>query len=393
MKIPALPVGDLKQAGKGLRHLRPRQRATALLRRLIEEGTLTPGEFLPSEPELARTFGVARNTLRLALGDLEAEGLLQTSQGKGRVVAHAGGSEHPLIRQTVGVVGDPPNMVHYPAHAMPGWWDFVQVSVTRSLAELELNALILQPEGLGRPQAGQLISDGLRGLICLSQPPTLEVCQALEGFRAAGSAVVAFGENPELAPFDTVVSDHALGSYLLTRWLIQQGRRRILRVWDLGPGRRPAWLKERDRGHQDALREAKLRSRPVVEFSFQPTGAGEDGFQEAARFAADLLPEHLTGRNSVDAIMVASDGHLFPFATACRLFGKEPGEDITIVGYDNYWADCFEREWESYQPPITVDKDNFEIGRSLVELLEARVAGKLPGKPQRRTVEPQLVVV
>ena len=333
----------------------------------------------------------ARNTLRLSLGDLETEGLLQTSQGKGRVVAHSGGSEHPLIRRAVGVIGEPQNMAHYPAHTMTGWWDFVQLSVTRSLAELDLNALILQPEGFDRAQASQLISDGLRGLICLSRPPSPEACQALEDFQAAGGAVVAFGEEPELTPFDTVVSDHALGSHLLTQWLVQQGRRRILRLWETPQEPRPVWLKERDQGHERALREAKLKSRPAVEFSFLSSSRGEEGFREAVRSAAGLLPEHLTGRSPVDAIMVASDGLIFPVAAACRLFGKEPGKDVMIVGYDNYWADCLEREWEPYQPPVTVDKDNFKIGRALVELLEARVAGKLPGKPQRRVVQPELV--
>jgi DNA-binding GntR family transcriptional regulator len=41
---------------------------------------------LPSEAELCRTFGVARNTARRALAILEDEGLLVTVPSKGRVV-------------------------------------------------------------------------------------------------------------------------------------------------------------------------------------------------------------------------------------------------------------------------------------------------------------------
>ncbi len=40
---------------------------TAALRRQINDGTLGPGALLPSEPELARQYGVSRQTARVAL--------------------------------------------------------------------------------------------------------------------------------------------------------------------------------------------------------------------------------------------------------------------------------------------------------------------------------------
>jgi DNA-binding GntR family transcriptional regulator len=48
----------------------------AQLTRAIELGRLLPGDRLPAERELATQLGVARVTLRSALGDLEAAGLL-----------------------------------------------------------------------------------------------------------------------------------------------------------------------------------------------------------------------------------------------------------------------------------------------------------------------------
>jgi GntR family transcriptional repressor for pyruvate dehydrogenase complex len=44
-------------------------------------GAVPNGQRLPSEPELAATFGVSRSTIRLALGLLQAEGLILTSRG------------------------------------------------------------------------------------------------------------------------------------------------------------------------------------------------------------------------------------------------------------------------------------------------------------------------
>lgn len=50
---------------------------------------LTPGECLPSENELAERFGVNRHTIRRAIEDLIAAGLLERRHGKGTFVLDA----------------------------------------------------------------------------------------------------------------------------------------------------------------------------------------------------------------------------------------------------------------------------------------------------------------
>jgi DNA-binding FadR family transcriptional regulator len=55
------------------------------LRRRILSGELTPGDSLPTESELIDQLGVSRETLRLALRLLDAEGLTTTSQGRSGV--------------------------------------------------------------------------------------------------------------------------------------------------------------------------------------------------------------------------------------------------------------------------------------------------------------------
>lgn len=50
---------------------------------------LTPGECLPSENELAERFGVNRHTIRRAVEDLIAAGLLERRHGKGTFVLDA----------------------------------------------------------------------------------------------------------------------------------------------------------------------------------------------------------------------------------------------------------------------------------------------------------------
>jgi GntR family transcriptional regulator len=62
------------------------QRISSDLRRQIHEGTLGPGALLPSEPEVARAYGVSRQTARSALQALEREGLVIVRPRRGRMV-------------------------------------------------------------------------------------------------------------------------------------------------------------------------------------------------------------------------------------------------------------------------------------------------------------------
>lgn len=59
------------------------------LRAKIERGDLRPGDVLPSEADLTETYRVSRGTARQAFLDLQAAGLIDAVQGKGRFVKAA----------------------------------------------------------------------------------------------------------------------------------------------------------------------------------------------------------------------------------------------------------------------------------------------------------------
>ena len=58
-----------------------------VLLRSIEDGTLQPGDMLPSEYQLCRLHDVSRTVVRQALGLLEHEGMIVRTKGKGTYVA------------------------------------------------------------------------------------------------------------------------------------------------------------------------------------------------------------------------------------------------------------------------------------------------------------------
>ncbi|MER6216415.1 GntR family transcriptional regulator [Streptomyces sp. NPDC001674] len=69
--------------------LAPYERVMADLLDRIRGGALPVGVKLPSEAELAETYGVARGTVRRAVRELEVAGYVEARQGVGRFVSPA----------------------------------------------------------------------------------------------------------------------------------------------------------------------------------------------------------------------------------------------------------------------------------------------------------------
>ena len=66
------------------------------LRRAIQDGGFTPGETLPTERQLAGHFGASRASVRSALREVEAGGLISRRVGSGTFVKDLPGSEKDI---------------------------------------------------------------------------------------------------------------------------------------------------------------------------------------------------------------------------------------------------------------------------------------------------------
>lgn len=69
----------------------------AAIERDIMDGILEPGARLPTEPELVRTYGAGRHSVRRAVADLARVGHLSVEQGRGTFV-----QTRPMLSYTIG---------------------------------------------------------------------------------------------------------------------------------------------------------------------------------------------------------------------------------------------------------------------------------------------------
>ena len=375
------------------------------IRKRIKNGELVPGDRLPSFQSMRDEYGVAQGTIEKAHSLLEREGLISRHRRKGVFVnaetrfRSAKRESDGLLDHTVAILTLDEDGFH-PGHTSEGWREKITLGAVETLKSEKLHVLSLDPGRTVKQGAEQLAASAPMGVVAC------DICDVitqhefnwelardyLTKIRKADIPVVVYGDAHELAEFDRVTSDQELGSYILTRWLIQQGRTRIAAVW-YAPATQ-YWFPARRAGYERAMLESglvPLETILIPPHSFETCTA--DGFDRASRYLAGSLAPYVLKPDGIDAVMTSSDGDVCVMASSIRRLGLTPNIDILFAGYDDYWMDIAEREFEDTGPAATINKNNRETGVELVRLLLNRIGGRVPAEPQRRMIQPNLVIV
>ncbi len=118
------------------------------LRERLTAGDPPPGSLMPSEATLCDQYGVVRNTVRRALATLEAEGLIETLPGRGRVVRLPG-------EATTISAGPPPQYRRIAAELRTA----IEAGDLRPGDALPSEAALVERYGVSRGTARQALAD------------------------------------------------------------------------------------------------------------------------------------------------------------------------------------------------------------------------------------------
>lgn len=378
-----------------------RDSAVESLRMWIRSGRLLPGAPLPSERDLAKRLSVARGTVRAALKELESGGLIENGPGRVRCVAarlpegdgpaaSVDASRH-IFQGAVAVVSViPPTTNHHIARTAEQRQ--IHDNLIHFLDQKALAPLLLNPDRFAREGMQTLVDMHPAGLMLIYDPSDdMETVAALRVMQEAGIPVIVHGNRACHRFCDRVYHDHAAGQYEITKWLIDRGCRRILRLWRAGE--ECWWMPLRNAGYERAMAEAELEALPsVTTICESKENHDRATFDNEVRAIAGFLPEYVANGGKVDAIVTSTDGHARQIAAALRLYGIEPNRDILLAGYDNTWWEQPEDNYEPVRPAVTLEKRNDLTARALVDLLTERIEGNVPDAAQERRVPGELIV-
>lgn len=374
--------------------LSPGSQAHAQLRTWLNARLLSPGQRLPSERALATQLGLSRAAVRTALQLLEEDGLVVGTGRRRRVGQTPGASSSATpVSHTLAVLVERGGATPGPATSSeaPGWSVYTYRGANEAILAAGYSALTVPLERLTKGHGRAAFANPVAGLLVLTAPPGITSKRQLLTALGLPDLPLVTGEFDQPWPdADSVVSDQEGGSRALTTWLISQGCRRPLRCWQHFAVT-PEWLTRRDAGFIAACQAAPLPVLPplsIPALTVAPASNPVDAYRHL--WAGYLLP-YLTGPEPVDALLAISDGLVTEISAACRLLGKEPGRDVRVVGYDNYWRQTGGPDTTREVPAATVDKHNRECGHACVDLLLQRLRGELPPAPQRRVIPAELV--
>lgn len=235
---------------------------------------------------------------------------------------------------------------HNIANALP-FYSNVMLGVADACRENEV-AMSFQPLG---PE------DSVADLIALHQPDAL-ICagymetEVLATLRktALPTALVDLWA----ADFPCVNPDNYHGGFIVTRHLIQQGRKRIA---FLGQSQHHYSIRQRVEGYQQALFDAGLTLPEPYRVEMPPVKDIEQALIEGMDHLLNLpLPP--------DAIFAYNDVAALVAMRACVRKGLKVPEDIAIAGFDDIDAAVW-----AHPPLTTVAVDKRELGRDAFRLL------------------------
>ena len=331
-----------------------------IVQRQIMSGELPPGASLQSEPALGRAYGVSRITVRQALDELEAEGLIRREPGRGTFVAattskrglvigllFGGMSERTFGHRNDTSFGD---LVRGVADAASQRGALVHPIPLGDHDRLEL--------ALATPTVRQL--NGL--LVRLAHEFDEDTLSVLD---ATGLPYVVVKRRVPTGRASCVVADDLGGAEAATAHLLGLGHRRIALL--LGPAEVGAWV-DRRIGFERAHAKANVPLDPglICDVGYPM----DEASFEVAR-AVLSRPDRPT------AIFAGNDYMAIGVYRAIRDLGYEPGRDIPVVGYGGTVIST-----TMYPGLTTISVSGHALGSVSAELLLDLITGVARGARQ-----------
>jgi len=372
------------------------------LRLAVQTGRYRPGDRLPAEVTLAQQLGVARGTIRHALADLVADGLIATVPGQGSFVCAPEAAEARLAPGPAATSPRQERVAAVTGAAPAGLIGLILPSVVRARNPELIDgaeevcrqahcSLVLGSSGddrqLEAEQLERMLTQGASGLIVYTVDGPLEA-PALRRLVERGSPPLVLIDRylPDLA-VDTVCMDNVGGGFLAVQHLIERGYRRIGYIGTDNTG--TSSIVERMAGYRWALDQYGLPYDPgLVCTTVRRLLGWPPREPDKEQHNQRVLRAYLGGDPAArpQAVFVCNDYVAFQVVQVADGLGLRIPDDLALVAFDNVvYRDYFG------VPLSTIDQRRHEIGATAARLLLERIAGQRT-RSERIVIATQLIV-
>jgi len=295
----------------------------------IMDGTLKPGETLPSERAMKDHFELSRSTVRQAVNTLIQDGFLQSVAGTGTFVLEP--TQKATVTGLLGLMTSSPNFNFFYPQLTAAFNQRVRESGYGLMMALHNEQAEILDEMID-----EMLAQNVVGL-AITPPRYGDLRPIVEKLRRNNIPTVFVGRNVSKSPFDVVTTNNENIGYEATQHLIKLGHKHIAYVGliDYSTG------SDRMRGYQRAMTEANLPPH-IVQLN-EPQTHPDDGIAGVPR-------EHLAGpaQDAVYQLWNTKNGLPTPTAVFCFndivAMGMYKGlrdlklvipNDVSLVSVDN----------------------------------------------------------
>ncbi|UCD37049.1 MAG: GntR family transcriptional regulator [Fidelibacterota bacterium] len=329
----------------------------------IEQGVFKPHDKIPTEHELCRLTGLARATVRQAIGNLVNMGYLTRKQRLGTYVSD---QEIDFEKRTIIGILVPDIRTGYAPELARGAEDEAAIN-RHSLILCNTDDLHLKAEH----HANRLIENSVSGVIFIPTAASDQKNrQIIQRFRRRNIPIVLADRTLPGVDSDYVTTDNFDGAYRLTEYLIKNGHRKIaITISSLFSTER-----QRLEGYKQALTDHGIPIDPSLIIADSGPFVKERYFQHARKL--------LKQRKAFTAVFAGHDRIALLFYSAAQELGISIPDDLSLVGYDDLPFTTISL--------TTMHQPIYEIGQESLRLILARIRGDV-SEPQQVVLKSHLV--
>lgn len=338
----------------------------------ISKGVYKENDKIPSENDLCRSFDSSRITVRKALDELVAVGVLYRQQGIGTFVKSKTSEEKVSDVHKVLLV-----LPNYPELFCAGIVSDMLTGIQKALRETEFSLVTLM-----EPRNEEDIEKFLQSIKNIKPEGIIYSFyygnSLIDELKKLSIPIVFLDAEPKDNEFDVVTGEDFESAYRVTQLAIMAGMENV--------GFYSSWNRDfstcnaRFNGIKKALEDSRI---PIHEGQLMLRDI-ESEFHEAVT-KYDMVTDikkYLQQNTHLDVLIVMNDTVAFSAYKAASELQKKIPEDLKMISYGNY-------NWSSF-PTIgltTYEQHFSKYGKEAVKLLLKRMSGNTSMIQQRRIIK------